>query len=450
MSRVFSKLTRPEMRKLLPGGRITEQGITFERLPNGDGRFTVNVMVDGQRIHRVVGRESDGTTRTQAEEFMDKARNDAKHDRLSLPKGRKVQESFRAVATKYEDRLREEGGKDLKAKGRRLAQHLIPFFGDRPLSAVTTSEVERYKEHRVRELAIRGGEKQRPKDASKLHSTKASTVNRELAVLSHLFNKAMEWGWTDRRPVIRRFKEDDPRLVYLTAEQIVRLVESAQADDNPQILTFIMIGLDTAMRSAEILSIRAEHVDLERLQVAIPHAKAGARSQPITPRLVEFLRPLLASLDSETPWLFPSAAAKAGRTVTIRKAFRRVVEAAGLDPEQVTPHCLRHTAITHLVQAGVDLPTVARISGHRTLRMVAQYAHANGDHIQAAMDKLQRRIAYRLPAEPTLSVRTRLHQNYTSPVVEADAAQRKVLKKKVGRGRIELPTQGFSVPCSTN
>lgn len=54
-------------------------------------------------------------------------------------------------------------------------------------------------------------------------------------------------------------------------------------------------------------------------------------------------------------------------------------------------HTLRHTAITHLVQAGVDLPTVQRISGHKTLIMVARYAHQNGEHLQAAMDKLQQR-----------------------------------------------------------
>ena len=76
----------------------------------------------------------------------------------------------------------------------------------------------------------------------------------------------------------------------------------------------------------------------------------------------------------------------------IRKPFRRVVEAAGLDPDQVVRHTLRHTAITHLVQAGVDLPTVKRISGHKTLAMVERYAHANGPHIQAAMDRLDNRL----------------------------------------------------------
>lgn len=51
-----------------------------------------------------------------------------------------------------------------------------------------------------------------------------------------------------------------------------------------------------------------------------------------------------------------------------------------------------HTAITHLVQAGVDLPTVKRISNHKTLAMVERYAHQNGAHIAEAMDKLQARL----------------------------------------------------------
>jgi len=44
------------------------------------------------------------------------------------------------------------------------------------------------------------------------------------------------------------------------------------------------------------------------------------------------------------------------------------------------------------VQSGVDLPTVKRISGHKTLIMVERYAHQNGEHIQSAMEKLQNRL----------------------------------------------------------
>jgi site-specific recombinase XerD len=65
----------------------------------------------------------------------------------------------------------------------------------------------------------------------------------------------------------------------------------------------------------------------------------------------------------------------------------------GLCPREVVPHTLRHTAITHLVQAGVDLPTVKRISGPKTLIMVERYAHQNGAQIHAAMDRLETRHA---------------------------------------------------------
>lgn len=53
----FSKLTRSAMRKLGVSEKIEEHGIVFTRLLNGDGRFSVNIMVDGERIHRVIGKE---------------------------------------------------------------------------------------------------------------------------------------------------------------------------------------------------------------------------------------------------------------------------------------------------------------------------------------------------------------------------------------------------------
>ena len=85
MSLRFVRLTRPEIRKLQACQRITEHGITAEGLPDGDVRYSVNIMVDGQRIHRVIGRGRDGTTRTQAEDFIAKTRAAAKDGRLKCP-----------------------------------------------------------------------------------------------------------------------------------------------------------------------------------------------------------------------------------------------------------------------------------------------------------------------------------------------------------------------------
>jgi hypothetical protein len=94
----FSKITRGNQRKLPSGEKLEEHGITFERLVNGDGRYKINIMVDGQRIHRVVGKESEGVTRLQAEELIEKLRTDARHGRLNLPKGRKLQFNFSEAA----------------------------------------------------------------------------------------------------------------------------------------------------------------------------------------------------------------------------------------------------------------------------------------------------------------------------------------------------------------
>jgi len=372
----FTKITRVKQRNLKDSEKIEEHGIIFERLSNGDGRYKVNIMVDGQRIHRVVGKESEGVTRLQAEELIAKFRTDARHGRLNLPKGRKLQFSFSEAAKKYLQKLAEEGGKDLKAKAYRLEQHIIPFFRDVPLNKMCTFDIERYKKHR--------------------HDSKAKpgTVNRELSVISHLLNKAVDWNWLDHKPCnIKRLKEDNGRIIYLTTEQIKNLIDAAKEDQCPYIYPFIVIGLGTSMRRMEILSIQIKNIDLDKRVIYIPKAKAGAREQPIPQYLADFLLSYIVTAKADQVWLFPAKLSASGHVMNIEKQFRRVVSAAGLDPKEVVRHTLRHTAITHLVQAGVDLPTVQRISGHKTLQMVVRYSHQNGEHIRSAMDALEERYS---------------------------------------------------------
>lgn len=250
--------------------------------------------------------------------------------------------------------------------------------------------LERYKKHRVDEGAS------------------CATVNRELAVLSHLFNMGVEWKWLTHRPArINRYKEDNGRITYLTVEQCSNVLESAKRDVSPHIYLYSLIALSTAMRMSEILSIRRENVDVARRRIYVPEAKAGAREQPMTSELASYLAHHMEALPKGAEWLFPSVASKSGHLATIRRAHRRVVKAAGLDPDVVVRHTFRHTAVTHLVQAGVDLPTVQKISGHKTLSMVAHYAHANGAHIDAAMERLETRIG----AEKVVPITPKLHKD---------------------------------------
>lgn len=371
-----SRLTRLALRQVQPGQHLTANGIRFDRLANGDGRYTVEIMVDRERIHRVVGLESSGVTLTQAQGLIDQLRADARRERLALPQRRKVTLGFSQAADDYLQRLTESQGKDLDNK-RCYVGHLKPFFGDKPLSKLTAFDLHRYVKQR------RG------------QGVMDATINRELACCSHLLHRAIEWGWIDRAVKVPRLREDNQRLIYLTQGQIERLLDAARKDACWETYPFILIALHTAMRKMEILSIRWANVDLDRRIIHISHAKAGARDQPITAALADYLRDMRA-LAPGAVWVFPGDDSASGHRIAIEKPFRRVVAAAGLNPKEVNRHTLRHTAITHLVQSGVDLPTVQRISGHKTLAMVARYAHQSGEHISAAMDRLECRVTQEL------------------------------------------------------
>ncbi len=166
--------------------------------------------------------------------------------------------------------------------------------------------------------------------------------------------------------------------------------QKAKEDQNPHIYPYMFIALNTAMRHMEILKLKKEDVDFDRMIIRIHEAKTGAREQPMGLQLAQFLRKYFSWHKSE--YLFPSPKSSAWHLKEIRKPFIRVIEKAGLDSKQVVRHTLRHTVITHLVQAGVDLPTVKRISGHKTLIMVERYSHQNNEHLQSAFEKLKVRV----------------------------------------------------------
>ena len=122
----FQRLTRPAIRSLGVGQRINEHGIVVERVGNGDVRYSVNIMVDRQRIHRVVGMESEGVTREQAERAVEAFRTKAREGRLDLPKGRKSHRLFRESAAEYLKQLEDTLCQRIKSASRHsmvLARH---------------------------------------------------------------------------------------------------------------------------------------------------------------------------------------------------------------------------------------------------------------------------------------------------------------------------------------
>ncbi len=268
-------------------------------------------------------------------------------------------------------------------------------------------------------------------------ATKA-TINRELATISHLFNKAVEWKWLRAVPCkITKEKEGRGRIVVLSGEEADALLRAAIADHDPDCWLFVLFGLNTAMRHSEILKARFDQIDFARLRLYVPEAKAGQREQPITAELAELLRHEREMRDDQGGWIFPTirpGLAKQGHRTRMDRPFQRAVEGAGLDPEKVTPHVMRHTAITDLVQSGVDLPTIQRISGHKTPAMVLRYTHIHGKHIDRAVKAIGRGLPTPVDPENPGTITLELHRQR--------AAQR---KRAVGDGDNRLKEKTFGM-----
>jgi integrase len=371
----FARLSRPSIRRLKLGEKITEHGISAERLKDGDIRYSVNIMVDGERIHRVVGRESNGTTRTQAEDFISKTRADARDGRLQLPKGRKTPLTFAKAAKRYLEGEREVGAKDMASKEGHLRLHLVPYFGSMRVERISKFTVEKFRNKLRQKGMAEGG------------------IIRVLATFRHMGNRLAN----KEPPVIPApfkmptlGKTDNRRDYVLTPEGMAALLDAALNDSNSYIWLFIKMGLSTSLRHSEILSARFELLNEHRRRLRVRVKGGKWRDQPLSREMTETLIRERGMAAAPGIWIFPNPAAESGHMESMKKAFRRCVIRAGLDPTKVIPHTMRHSAITAFAETGADVRTIQKFSGHETLDMVYRYTHARDTRVDDALEKMER------------------------------------------------------------
>jgi site-specific recombinase XerD len=364
-------MDRAALRRLKVGEKIVDSGVEVERLKSGDLRYKLALRVDGVRIHRTVGTERGGMTFQRARAIAEQMKTDARHDRLNLPRARKVPLSFGEAAEKYLDTLAAGEGRDLDRK-RAQIDRLVQSLGTIRLDALSTFDLQRYRK------------------ARRAEGVGDATCNRECAVVSHLFTIALRERWIERRPcaVPRTHESRKPRRLLADAE-CAALLKAAAEDHNPLVLVFTHFLLGSGMRHREILATRWEQIDWQNRRLVVPQAKSGQRLQPLSRELVEALQAEREYAD-ESGWIFPSREARAGHVQQMSEPFRRAVIRAGLDPRETTPHALRHRAITQILRAGADLRTAQSISGHRSISSLLHYLHASSATVDKAMTALDR------------------------------------------------------------
>lgn len=279
-----------------------------------------------------------------------------------------AQVTLRELMVRYRDEV-VPGHKGADVEKNRISRILRDeAFVDKKLAALCTEDLQDFIRDRLTEVA-------------------PSTVDRDLDILSQVIRysadvwkiAAVESPFVGlRRP--KYFNERDRRL---SASEEDRLLNAAQADENPYIEPAVILALETAARRGELLAIEKRDVHLDECYVLLRETKNGQpRKIPLTTRAKQVLGHLVAECETDNERLLKLTpnALKIG-------FFRRVIPASGI--EDLHFHDLRHEAISRLAESGLfQLIELQAISGHRDTRMLLRYAHLCAGNLAKKMDSV--------------------------------------------------------------
>lgn len=212
----------------------------------------------------------------------------------------------------------------------------------------------------------------------RLKNCTGSTINREFAILHHLFEiSRTEWGYPiSENPVslVRKPRNNPSRQRRLIEGEYEELLAAADQCLNRLIRPIIILAIETAMRRGEILSIRRGHIDFGASRLRIPITKTDVpRTIVLSPTAIEIMKQVCADRPSGDWKLFPMS------SNAFRLCWDRLRRRANICDLHF--HDLRHEAISRLFERGLNVAFVAAISGHKDFRMLAKYTHIDLDRL---------------------------------------------------------------------
>ncbi len=323
--------------------------------------------VGGQRARRSTGTAD----RREAEALLAKRRLETHRGRHW---GEAPSHTFDELMLRYLEETRPS--KRSTERDHRIARHLYAAFTGRALDGLGAADVHGY-------IAGRRG-----------LGVKASTIRRELSLLSAAINHARRWwDWNVPNPVQgRRPPAGEGRVRWLTRAEAARLIQAAEQEPRaPHLADFIHLALNTGCRKGELLGLEWRRVSLaDALLLLDPeHTKTARRRSVPLNRAARAALLRLAGFRAEhcpgSPWVFCHK--DGSRVRNIRKGFTTACARVGI--ENFTPHDLRHTCAAWLVSSGVPLAEVKELLGHTTVQMTERYAHLAPENVRAAVERLE-------------------------------------------------------------
>lgn len=219
----------------------------------------------------------------------------------------------------------------------------------------------------------------------------ASTIARKLAAVRGLHRFLVVEGFrrSDPTVLVEGPRRPDPFPKALTVEEVFALIEAPGTEDraarrDSALLEFLYA---TGARVSETVGLDLGKLDLTDRIVFLTGKGSRERLVPLGAKaaeaLIRWLPDRLALVRRSEPG-DPVFLNLAGRRLSRQGVFHVVKKhalRAGIDPARVSPHVLRHSAATHMVEAGADLRTVQEMLGHATISTTQVYTRVSPAHI---------------------------------------------------------------------
>ena len=240
------------------------------------------------------------------------------------------------------------------------------FLDDKKLEDATIEEIRDYQLHliNVRKVGF-------------------SSFNQAVCGLRFLYQISLRMGWNvEMIPFGKR-----PRRLptVLGADEVSSLI---QCTDNLKHRTLFTTLYASGMRLSEATALKLHDIDSKRMQLRIRCGKGKKeRLVPLSPRLLVVLREYWTVYRPAT-LLFPGKTSDRPYALTsVQKAIKKVAKLAKIN-KNVTPHTLRHSYATGLMEAGVDMLTISRLLGHASFTTTMRYLHVRRPHLESTPSPL--------------------------------------------------------------
>ncbi len=227
-----------------------------------------------------------------------------------------------------------------------------------------------------------------------------SSIARKLATLRSFFRYLCREGIVGANPAKLVSTPKLPKRLpsHLTVDEVDRLLAQAGGQDLPgaRDLAILELFYASGIRLSELTGLDVRDVDIRESLIRVKGKGGKERIVPVGSKATAALRRYLDRrsdlAQGSTPGASESAALflnRLGGRLSSRSTARIVLKylnQSGIGPK-ITPHGLRHSYATHLLQAGADLRAIQELLGHARLSTTQRYTHLNLDHLMEVYDK---------------------------------------------------------------